>query len=89
MTQGKQILGPLITARIKRMARDRLVHGLNFFTKSNVGKFTRIEIKLALLLVKDVNPHEFLTNQEEAVLRGVSRDKLRGHKDRKELPRVP
>lgn len=88
MKEQIEILGPLITARIKKAARGRLVDGTSFFAAGKVPKFPRSEIKLALLLVKLVNPYEILTNQEEAILRGVSRGKLASHKERKELPRV-
>lgn len=88
MKQGIEILGPLITARIKKMARDRLVDGTSFFAAGRVPKFPRSEIKLALLLVKLVNPYEILSNQEEAILRGVTRNTISRMKERKDIPRV-
>lgn len=66
-------LQPFITEEARRLAAKRL--GMT-------------DQKVALLIVKAVNPYEVLTQEEEAILRGVSRDKLRGHKERKELPHV-
>lgn len=83
-----EVLRPLITRRIVKMARDRLLNGTAFFAAGRVAKFPRPDIKLALLVVKDFNPHEVLTQDEEALLRGSSCGKLRGHKQRKELPHV-
>ena len=42
--------------------------------------------QIGLLLVKLINPYVMLTQQEEAVLRGVNRKTLRGMKSRGEVP---
>lgn len=42
--------------------------------------------KLALLLVRAINPDHILGQVEEALLRGVKHETLKGHKDRGELP---
>lgn len=50
--------------------------------------FRREEKKAALLLVREFNPDEILLAGEEAILRGVRSDTLKGYKDRGELPQV-
>lgn len=42
--------------------------------------------QIGLLLVKLINPYVVLTQQEEAILRGVNRKTLRGMKARGEIP---
>jgi hypothetical protein len=42
--------------------------------------------QIGLLLVKLINPYVVLTQQEEAILRGVNRKTLRGMKARGEVP---
>lgn len=44
--------------------------------------------KLALIIVRILNPDEVLSQEEEAKLRGKSRDTLREMKKRKELPEI-
>jgi hypothetical protein len=45
--------------------------------------------QIGLLLVKLINPYVVLTQQEEAILRGVNRKTLRGMKARGEVPACP
>ncbi|XHR29370.1 MAG: hypothetical protein ACFUZC_02170 [Chthoniobacteraceae bacterium] len=45
--------------------------------------------QIGLLLVKLINPYVVLTQQEEAILRGVNRKTLRGMKARGEVPVRP
>lgn len=45
--------------------------------------------QIGLLLVKLINPYVVLTQQEEAILRGVNRKTLRGMKARGEVPAQP
>lgn len=66
-------LAPFITEKAKRIAAERL--GMS-------------DEKVALLIVKAINPYEILTNQEEAVLRGVTRNTIASMKTAKELPPV-
>lgn len=47
---------------------------------------SRTERKVAILLVRAINPDEILKDYEEALARGVGDEKLKEHKDRKELP---
>jgi hypothetical protein len=44
--------------------------------------------KVALLIVKAINPYELLSNQEEALIRGVTRNTISSMKRAKELPPV-
>ena len=60
-----------ITPKVKKLAMQRL-------------GFT--DEKIALLLVKAINPHEVLTEEEEATLRGITAKTLRGFKQDKMLP---
>lgn len=71
--EALEALRPFITEKAKQLAAERL---------------RMTDEKVTLLIVKEINPYEILTNQEEALIRGISRDKLRGHKTRKELPPV-
>lgn len=61
-------LAPFITEKAKRIAADRL--GMT-------------DEKVALLIVKAINPYEILSQEEEAILRGVTPKTLRGlHADK-------
>lgn len=61
-------LAPFITEKAKRLAAERL--GMT-------------DEKVALLIVKAINPYEVLTQEEESVLRGVTAKTLRGlHRDK-------
>ena len=42
--------------------------------------------QIALLLLKMINPHVILSQQEEAILRGINRKTLREMKARGEIP---
>lgn len=66
-------LAPFITEKAKRLAAERL--GMT-------------DEKVALLIVKAINPYEVLTNQEEAILRGVTRNTISSMKTAKELPPI-
>lgn len=61
-------LAPFITEKAKRLAAERL--GMT-------------DEKVALLIVKAINPYEVLTQTEESVLRGVTAKTLRGLKQSK------
>lgn len=62
------LLAPFITEKAKRIAAARL--GMT-------------DEKVALLIVKAINPYEVLTQTEESVLRGVTAKTLRGLKRNK------
>lgn len=66
-------LAPFITEKAKRLAAERL--GMT-------------DEKVALLIVKAINPYEVLTNQEEAIIRGVTRNTISSMKNAKELPPI-
>lgn len=66
-------LAPFITEKAKRLAAERL--GMT-------------DEKVALLIVKAINPYEILTNQEEAILRGVTRNTISSMKTARELPPI-
>jgi hypothetical protein len=66
-------LAPFMTEKAKRLAAKRL--GMT-------------DEKVALLIVKAVNPYMLLTQEEESLLRGVTPKTLRGLKQRNELPLV-
>jgi hypothetical protein len=66
-----ELFGSEITQEIKALARQRIRFG------GNLASEERGVAKLALLLVKTVNPMEKLKEEEEAILLGVSRPTLR------------
>jgi len=77
--------GEEITDEILRLARSRILDGGNLATREDLPKQT---IKLALLLVRQMNPMEELTMAEQAILMGVSKDTLRKIRAEKRLVQV-
>lgn len=65
------------------MARERVTLRRVPIIKENVHLTIeqRTEAKVALILVKIMNPWEELYEPEEALLRGISPDRLMKHKD--------
>ncbi|MEY2561832.1 MAG: hypothetical protein QOH88_25 [Verrucomicrobiota bacterium] len=64
-------LKPFITKKARQLAAARL---------------RMTDEKVALLIVKAINPFEILTNQEEAILRGVTRNTITSMKAAREIP---
>ena len=70
---------------IQALAKERILHGHNLATRNDLTKET---VKLALILTRLLNPSENLTEQEEAILAGVSTPTLRKQRARKEFIQV-
>lgn len=66
------LLKPLITPPVLELVKARL-------------KLT--DEKLALILVRLINPDELINEGEEAILRGVRPETLKKYKDSDDLPR--
>jgi len=64
----------LITDKIRDLAIERVLRGGNLATRDDLDQET---VKLALLLIRQINDRERLTQEEEAVLLGVTRATLR------------
>lgn len=69
-----EILRPFITPKVKKIVKERLLHGLKFFEAGTIKKeFTRADIKLSLLLIRIANPKELLNLDEIQILEGAQR----------------
>lgn len=68
-----QLFGQDLTEEIKALARKRLLEG------GNLGRHgcDRKKAKLALLLVREINPTEVFNREEAALLFGINRQTLR------------
>lgn len=76
-----ELLAPLITPAIEKLARRRLVKSENLFVGERLTvKMPRHQVKLALLLVEMMNPFEDFSAEEEALMRGISSKTLRVRK---------
>lgn len=73
------------SGEIIALAKDRILKGGNLAIRSDVSKRT---VKLALILVRILNPPEDLLEQELAILMGVSRTTLRKSRQDKEFLQV-
>lgn len=81
-----QLLAPLITPAIEKLARRRLVKSENLFSGERLTvKMPRHAVKLALLLVEMMNPFEDFSAEEEALMRGISSKTLRLRKSQRRL----
>ena len=58
-----------ITESVRQIAVDRILNGGNLAVREDLPKAT---IKLALIIVQSVNPHEVLYQEEAAILYGLS-----------------
>jgi hypothetical protein len=75
------LLQPLITAEIRKLARRRLIDSENLFKGETLSvNMPKHQVKLALLLVQIMNPFEDFSLEEEALMRGVSSKTLRARK---------
>lgn len=77
------LLAPVITEELKQLARDRVTLKRVPLVKEDdhLTVTQRAEAKVILILVKAMNPWEELYETEEALLRGISPDRLLKHKD--------
>ena len=80
LRSGAETMSPLdlwapeITEDIRKIASDRILDGGNLATREDLPKRT---IKLALMLVRSMNPLEQLAQDEEATLKGAHAKTLR------------
>lgn len=77
-----ELLKPLITPEVRKLADQRLLFGESLIKKGNasLGK-RRGTVKVALLVVHAMNPFEKFGVEEEALLRGISSDTLLRNKN--------
>jgi hypothetical protein len=76
-----QLIAPLITPRVLELARARLcgmdlVKGKKVFCVPDAPHV----VKLALLIVLEMNPHERFTVMEEGIMRGMDADNVNPYK---------
>ena len=65
-----RMLGPLVTPRALELARHRLIHDRERLNETGDDDAT---VRIALILLREMNPVVQLTNEEEGILRGVDR----------------
>ena len=65
-----RILGPLVTPRALELARQRLIRDRDRLSDAADDDAT---VRIALILVREMNPVVQLTNEEEGILRGMDR----------------
>jgi hypothetical protein len=74
-----------LTEEICELAMARILDGGNLATRSDIPKRT---IKLALILVRTLNPLEDLSEEEFSLAMGVTRPTLRKMRQQKEFIQV-
>jgi hypothetical protein len=74
-----------ITDEIRSLAAARILDGGNLSTRTATDERT---IKLALMVVRVMNPREELWAEEEAILMGVTRKRLKSMEDSKAFIKV-
>lgn len=76
-----QALSAFITQSIVDAAVRRVIFKEKFFNGSKlIVKLEPHEAKIALLIVRELNPYEDLQDEEEALLRGINSDTLRNRR---------
>jgi hypothetical protein len=65
-----RMLGPLVTPRAIALARHRLIHDRERLSDVVEDEAT---VRIALILLREMNPFVQLTNEEEGILRGMDR----------------
>lgn len=65
-----RMLGPLVTPRALELARHRLIHDRERLSDAADDDAT---VRIALILLREMNPVAQLTNEEEGILRGMDR----------------
>lgn len=79
-----EVLGPLVTDRVRELVRDRLLHGLKFFDGHTLRpQFKKADVKLALLLVRIANPKELLSKDEADLIESGMHQKCTRHQDKR------
>lgn len=82
MTDRLELLRPLITPAVRKVADERLLTGESLVKKGHEPQGKRRQlVKIALLVVHIMNPFERFFAEEEALLRGVSSDTLSRHRN--------
>lgn len=79
-----RLLTPFFTPRVIELARLRLC-GIRFISGRGAPADIAVDdaqwvLKLALLLVLEMNPHERFLVEEEALMRGMDADNVNPHK---------
>lgn len=69
-----------LTPEIISIAKARVLKGGNLATRADLDRET---VKLALILIRHLNPREEMTAEEEAILVGVTSKTLRAMKNAK------
>jgi hypothetical protein len=77
-----QLWEPDITEEVRTIARDRILDGGNLATRKDLGSRT---IKLALILVREMNPAQVLNDAEDALLMGIGVKALRSLRQNREM----
>jgi len=67
------LFGDLVTEEVKRLVRERILSGGNLAARKNLPKAT---VKLALLIIRHLNPDEEITDGERAFLMGIAPNTL-------------
>lgn len=75
-----RILAPLITPRIVQLAHFRLCGGELVCGKELAVSDSRWAVKLALLVVLEMWPHERFTVEEEGIMRSMNADNVNPYK---------
>ena len=85
-TDRMRLLGPLITPRVMELAYIRL-RGTKFVASKGVKKeeFLQVDdeewvLKIALIVVLEMWPHQRFTVEEEGIMRGMGSDNVNPHK---------
>jgi hypothetical protein len=78
----KKALRALVTPEIENLARERFANGGNLA----IANLSKLEIKIALLLVLELNRFEVLSASEAAVVYGLTGPTLRKRQPAGELP---
>jgi hypothetical protein len=69
----EQLFSGEITDQVKEMVRRRLLDGRNLARRKDLK---RANVKLVLLLVRELNPLEHFSREELAILMGIDRHTL-------------
>jgi hypothetical protein len=65
------LLAPEITETIRQLVVDRILNGGNLAAREDLPRAT---VKLVLIIMMSVHPHEVIYQEEAAILYGVSRN---------------
>ena len=88
MSERLELLRPLLSPAIEKLARTRIYRGENLFSGERLlPKLKAADVKIALLLAEIINPLEDFSAEEEALMRGISSKTLRARKQADALTR--